>query len=455
MTFPDVASNVTYVAQVVSINDNGVTAKSDSFNSVFVRGNGTDVSAPEFSVDQFVAPSSATVGENATLTATVRNTGDANGTTTVDLRFAGQVVESRSVSLAPGESAVAAAPVSATQEGTFDASVETGDDQASTTIDFVVERFACGVATGDPHLGTFDRTPYDFQAAGEFVLARGTGSDPVEVQGRFVPISDSITVTEAVATEIGGTRIMIDANHSTRLWVDGSPTPLASGESTTINGGEVRRQGGTYTIVFPGADGTANATDERVSVSVWGNRMDVEVCLREDRQTPVEGLFGDVDGNASDDFALANGTTLANPPAFDVLYGAYRASWQVNQSTTLFHYDGGESVASFNDTTVPRSAVTLSDFDADRRAEAERLAREAGLENGTAAFRNAVLDYLLTNESSYFASARASADRRRARWAGRSAALPATACLRGSGGAVGRRSVHRSPAARSFLLRIT
>ena len=409
VTFPDVASNVSYVAQVVSIDANGVTARS-SGKRVFVRGNGTDVSAPEFSVDQFVAPSSATVGSNATLTATVSNVGDANGTTTVDLRFDGQVVASRSVSLAPGESTVVAAPVSVTQEGTYDASVETADDQASTTIDFVVERFVCGTATGDPHLGTFDGTAYDFQAAGEFVLARGTGSDPVEVQGRFVPISDRITVTEAVATEVGGTEIMIDANHSTHLWIDGSPTPLASGASMNVNDAEIRRQGGTYTVVLPGADGTANATDERVSATVWGDRIDVEVCLREDRSTPVEGVFGDVDGDRSDDFALDNGTALGNPPAFDVLYGSYRASWQVNTSTSLFHYDSGESVASFNDTTVPRSALTLSDLDPDRRAEAERLAEEAGLEPGTAAFRNAVIDYALTNETDYFASARASAD---------------------------------------------
>src|SRR5262249_13275931 len=46
-----------------------------------------------------------------------------------------------------------------------------------------------GGSNGDPHLHTFDGLPYEFQAAGEFVLARSTVGG-FEVQARQQPITN-------------------------------------------------------------------------------------------------------------------------------------------------------------------------------------------------------------------------------------------------------------------------
>jgi len=64
-------------------------------------------------------------------------------------------------------------------------------------------RGGCGETNGDPHLLTFDKLRYDFQAAGEFVVTRNKKGD-FEVQSRQQPWADSRYVSINTAVRDAG-----------------------------------------------------------------------------------------------------------------------------------------------------------------------------------------------------------------------------------------------------------
>ncbi|MFC6943243.1 PQQ-binding-like beta-propeller repeat protein [Salinirubellus sp. GCM10025818] len=260
-------------------------------------------------------------------------------------------------------------------------------------------------ATGDPHLTTFDGVAYDFQAVGEFVLTKDADGTP-HVQARLSPVSQrEVSEISAVATRVDGRNVTIDARDDEALTVDGTTRSLAVGESMTVGDGEIFRTPGEYLVVYPGADGEVDDGDSRLEASVVGDRLDVVVKPNRTAVDSMTGLLGSPDGNAGNDLALADGTTLSTSPSFDALYGQYREDYRVTAETSLFDYDDGESTAGFYDPEYPSERVTVDDLPADEREQAIAVATNAGLEPGTAAFHDAVLDYALTGDSSYVASA--------------------------------------------------
>jgi hypothetical protein len=128
----------------------------------------------------------------------------------------------------------------------------------------------------------------------------------------------------------------------------------------------------------------------------------------------VEGLLGNFNGRTGDDLVLADGTPITFPLVFGDdeatgqlgLYGQFRDDWRVNEETTLFGdlYAEGEGPDSFYLPDYPTQMITLDGFSADDRAAAEAAAQEAGLEPGTPAFNNAVLDLLVTGDESFLQS---------------------------------------------------
>jgi len=375
----------------------------------------TVLDAPEFTVERLSGPVTMSAGDRLALTATVRNTGALNGTTTVAFEFGGEVT-TRTVTLAPGTSQEVVATVASDPDdsGVRTAVVDTGDDRRSVDVEVTGQQFTCGVSTGDPHLVTFDGVAYDFQAAGEFTLLAEhdwrTRSDPLVVQTRQVPAGDSrsVAMNNATATLVDSHEVMIDAGRATPLWIDGQPVDLAAGEQVAVGNGGVFRRGDTFTVVYPGADENVDATDEHLEVTLAGDRIDLRACLDPARNESVSGLLGSPNGTASDDLALANGTVVRSAQDADTLYGSYRESWRVMTERSLFTYRPGRNASTYDDPLFPETVVTLADLDPDAREDARELAIKAGLEPGTAAFRDAILDYVLTGDSSYFASAQRS-----------------------------------------------
>ncbi len=262
-----------------------------------------------------------------------------------------------------------------------------------------------GWTVGDPHISTLDGVGYDFQAAGEFVMLRGVADPSFEIQARMVPIGNNVSVSSAVATNLGGVAVMVDAQDAIPLQIDGVATTINNFSSIGVGNDRIFREDNTYTIVYAGTDGIVNAGDSRLVVDVFSNRVDIDVRLNTDMAGDLEGLFGDGDGNPVNDIALADGTVLDRPLAFDVLYGQYRDDWRVSDiADSLFTYDGGESLDGFYLPAYPGALMTLDDLDPAVRASAEQAVLNAGLSRGTINFNNAVLDFALTGDSSYIVS---------------------------------------------------
>ncbi|EDM71497.1 Hemolysin-type calcium-binding region [Roseobacter sp. AzwK-3b] len=267
---------------------------------------------------------------------------------------------------------------------------------------------------GDPHLLTLDGVGYDFHAVGEFVLLRavpGNGFDWFEVQARTAPVEDveNVSVNVAVAARLSdGSSVMFDATDTNPVSIDGAVRLLGDGSVLTLEtGDQIIRDGNIYTLVFAGTDGVPGVTagDARLSVALQDGRLDLGVQISANMSGNVEGLLGDGDGNAANDIALADGTVLERPLAFDDLYGQYRDDWRVTtEEQSLFTYDAGESLEGFYDPDMPGAIVTADNFDPADVDAARAAVEAAGLTPGTVNFDNAVLDFLLTDDPTFIES---------------------------------------------------
>lgn len=267
---------------------------------------------------------------------------------------------------------------------------------------------------GDPHLLTLDGVGYDFHAVGEFVLlraVRGNGFDWFEIQARTAPVADveNVSVNVAVAARLSdGSSVMFDATDTNPVSIDGAVRLLGDGSVLTLEtGDQIIRDGNIYTLVFAGTDGVPGVTagDARLSVALQDGRLDLGVQISANMAGSVEGLLGDGDGNAANDIALAAGTVLERPLAFEDLYGQYRDDWRVTtEEQSLFTYDEGESLEGFYDPDMPGAIVTADNFDPADVDAARAAVEAAGLTPGTVNFDNAVLDFLLTDDPTFIES---------------------------------------------------
>ena len=269
---------------------------------------------------------------------------------------------------------------------------------------------------GDPHLLTLDGLGYDFHAVGEYVLLRGQTGESIngfEIQSRMTPAQDdagvdldNVSVNQAIAMRAANDdAVMIDSNDADPLSVNGTVQTIADGDFLDVGADRIYRAGDTYTMVFAGDDGTLNDGDTQVAVKVHDGRVDLSVRISDELAGRVEGLLGDGDGDKSNDVALADGTVLERPLAFEDLYGDYRGDWRVDaEADSLFTYDTGETLAGFYDPAKPGSVTTVDDFDPADQEAARQAAADAGLTPGTVNYDNAVLDFLLTGDPDFVES---------------------------------------------------
>ena len=264
---------------------------------------------------------------------------------------------------------------------------------------------------GDPHLQTLDGVGYDFHAVGEYVLLRGKAGGVLdgifEVQSRMAKVTgvDGVSVNEAVAVNLDGRTVMIDAADANPVWIDGTNTVVADGAAVVLGDHLLTRSGNDYTIYYAGSNDTLENGDAQVIVSVRTGRLDIAVAASDEMAGAVEGLLGDGDGNTANDIALANGTVLLRPLAYEDLYGQYRDDWRVTTEVqSLFTYDAGETLAGFYDPTAPGQSMGIDDFGQEAKDAAKAQVEASGLKPGTLAYDNALLDYLLTGDAEFIDS---------------------------------------------------
>lgn len=263
-----------------------------------------------------------------------------------------------------------------------------------------------GRSYGDPHLRSYDRASYSFQTVGEFVLSKNTNSQ-FEVQTRQRAQGAEFSLNTAVAMNVAGDRLCFYAGdkpddiQQTPLRLDGMPIQLQGRSYYLPHGGVVRLDGRNYTIAWPTGETTV------VDVRSSGARgfVNVTVSIFDCDRNQYEGLFGNNNGFADDDFNSRTNMprpnniaafSIASAYAFDSRdaaqmnnfaeqeFQAYMAKnfaddWRITDQNTLFDYRPGESTASYTDRSFPRIYMNNSQMNAQSREQARQRCLQMGV----------------------------------------------------------------------------
>ncbi len=243
--------------------------------------------------------------------------------------------------------------------------------------------FANGTSIGDTHLTNFNNLYYDFQASGDFLLARTDPGFVVQTrQESGAPIWPNASVNKAVAMTLAGasrdgitttTRAAVCLDPA-RLIVDGTQRDLADGQSMTLPGGvHIARGGNTYLFTRPDGDS--------VSAEVNGSWINVSVGLGHVVQAKVTGLLGNVNGNMGpDDLATRQGLILNEPLNFDQFYHLYANSWRLTPRESLVSQlcGGRDTMDGF-----PRAPFYAENLNPEDYRRGRTLCTEAGVRDAT------------------------------------------------------------------------
>jgi len=250
--------------------------------------------------------------------------------------------------------------------------------------------------TGDPHLVTLDGLNYDMQSVGEFWLL-GVPDRGVRVQARFAAAGTQSSMV-ALATQWGDTTVELHADGT--LIVGGQTKSLAPGRGVApAVGGYIVNDDGTYRLSWAGegeddAPVTLAWQPLNAGLGSFGVQVPAGVATR--------GLLGDHDGDPLNDLKLATGEAVDASDAV-AIHGTYADSWRITGADSLFTYPAGQTTATYTDLTFPQEIVTLGDFTAAEQAGAQLVCEANGVVDGVA-FRNCMLDVLVTNDANFAAA---------------------------------------------------
>ena len=229
----------------------------------------------------------------------------------------------------------------------------------------------CAAATGvgDTHLTTFSGLLYDFQAAGDFLLAQRGADFAVQtrqVSGR--PVWPDATINKAVATRMGKTRVAVCTDPQ-RLIIDGGEVNIKNGETLAVSDDvAVSLLGNAYVVTSQSGDS--------MRAQVNGAYIDVSVGLGE-WPTRVVGLLANPNGNVNQ-IEMRDGTILTRPVSFKDLYYRYGDSWRVPEKESLLSVCGDKTLEQRN----PDQPFTSRNLDPKIYDSAQAVCFEAGVKEG-------------------------------------------------------------------------
>lgn len=226
-------------------------------------------------------------------------------------------------------------------------------------------------SSGDPHLVTFDGFKYDFQAVGEFVVAKST-EDNFEIQIRQsnLTTNTSVSFNSGIAINTGADIVSITKQKTSwtlDLYVNQKKIADNTLSVELQNGGKLWYSGGGIYVTTPQKD-----------VITISSRMAINIQPAESRKGKLNGIYGSFDGNANNDMQTRDGQPI-NPKVFDDLYKKFADSWRITQDKSLFVYEAGTNTETFTDRKKPTDYHTLLSLDATKRIEAATICRQAGV----------------------------------------------------------------------------
>jgi hypothetical protein len=232
------------------------------------------------------------------------------------------------------------------------------------------------LAWGDPHVVSYDGLYFDFQGAGEYVVAESTAGAPLMVQVRQEPSTSgrcaTVSIHTAVAMRVGASRVAFDVNDPDGpLRIDGDPVELPGDYLELPTGGTISRSAdrpNRYIVRFPAG--------EVAEVEVRAVNIDLYLKLPPTRLGQVRGVWGTWDGDASNEITTRSGVVLTEPVEFDAFYGDFAESWRVQPEETLFDYAPGDDTDTFTIPDFPGRPAGLDEADA---AAARQVCTDAGV----------------------------------------------------------------------------
>ena len=366
---------------------------------------------------------SASVGQHVTLSFDIKNNVNQSVQTTNSLP--GFSLNETISLFAPNSTKTLSASRECKSKGTTNHVLSVDAYGYTHTANITLECKDPGQSAGDPHLYSFDRTKFDFQAKGEFVLARlrekGSEDDYspssiFEVQARQVEWgSRQVTVNKAVAMNVHGDRLgFYELSHipdqGGRVMLNGVKLDLAPGAVRLLsmeNGSSIQRLSNTQYLV---------SWENGASATVTIHRRFLNLALTPPSVSSTHelvGVLGNFDGNPDNDFKLRDGTQLPPKPSFAEFYNcvdhpcfAYDETngWLIRTiEESLFDYIAGDGPLSFAPEPgifFPFKEHKVSDFDEQGRTWAEKVCRNSGVKSAEL-LDSCMLDLLLTNDPNF------------------------------------------------------
>jgi len=231
---------------------------------------------------------------------------------------------------------------------------------------------------GDTHLSTFKGLLYDFQASGDFFLARSPTMNVQVRQRSGAPTWPNASVNKSVGAQFGSTRIAVCLPD--QVQVNGQPKTVTPGNPLLLaDGSDVSRDGNTYLIRGPHGDS--------VTATLFGDWINVGVGLARSAGV-VRGLLANA--NSVNQVRQRNGLVLTWPVAFQTLYGPYGDGWRVPAGQSILC--GKKAPAS-----GPKAPMTPHSLGGARASSARAYCKSKGVTD-TALLDACTLDVVVTGK---------------------------------------------------------
>jgi hypothetical protein len=246
---------------------------------------------------------------------------------------------------------------------------------------------ACVTAAGigDVHMTTFEGLLYDFQAAGDFVIAETDRNFIVESrQVSGAPTWPDATVNKAVATKMGDTRVAVCTAPS-RIVIDGRATEMKEGQILSLPGGVGVLHTGNIYLVEDDNGNSMRAEDN-------GTYINVSVGLGHWPAT-VRGVLANARGNVNA-IEARSGAVLTTPFVFNQLYHEFADSWRVSERESLLAPCGERVVRG-----IPERPFTAKNLKPQQEKRARAVCTSAGVKN-EALLEACMIDVAFTGQES-------------------------------------------------------